>query len=60
MYSGAKDSSGASLHGDVLALINLGMFTAYFVRVKQVRNQGVHSAALIAGVFCVAAVMVSP
>src|SRR6185295_8910065 len=36
---GAKDSSGASLHGDVLALINLGLFTAYFVRVKQVRDQ---------------------
>lgn len=57
---GAKDSSGASLHGDVLALINLGLFTAYFVRVKQVRNEGVHSAALVAGVFCVAAVVVSP
>ena len=28
--------------------------------VKQVRNQGVHSAALLAGVFCVAAVVVSP
>ena len=57
---GAKDSSGASLYGDLLALINLGIFTAYFVRVKQVRNQGVHAAALIAGVFCVAAVVVSP
>jgi drug/metabolite transporter (DMT)-like permease len=57
---GAKQASGASLHGDVLALINLGLWTAYFVRVKQVRNQGVHAGALIAGVFCVAAVTVSP
>ena len=57
---GAKQSSGASLHGDVLALINLGLWTAYFVRVKQVRNQGVHAGALIAGVFCVAALVVSP
>lgn len=57
---GAKDSSGASLFGDLLAVINLGIFTAYFVRVKQVRNKGVHSAALIAGVFCVSAVVVSP
>ena len=57
---GAKQSSGASLHGDVLALINLGLFTTYFVRVKQVRNRGVHSIALIAGVFCVAAVTVTP
>jgi drug/metabolite transporter (DMT)-like permease len=57
---GAAHSSGASIHGDVLALINLCLFTAYFVRVKQVRNKGVHSIALIAGVFCVAAVTVTP
>jgi drug/metabolite transporter (DMT)-like permease len=57
---GAKQSSGASLHGDALALINLGLFTTYFVRMKQVRNQGIHSIALIAGVFCVAAVTVTP
>ena len=57
---GAKQSSGASLHGDVLALINLGLFTTYFVRMKQVRNQGIHSIALIAGVFCVAAATVTP
>ena len=42
------------------ALINLGLWTAYFVRIKQVRNEGVHAGALIAGVFCVAAVIVSP
>jgi len=57
---GANQSSGASIHGDLLALINLGLWTAYFVRVKQVRNEGVHAGALIAGVFCVAAVVVSP
>ncbi|HEY0518848.1 MAG TPA: EamA family transporter, partial [Ilumatobacteraceae bacterium] len=52
---GANQSSGATLHGDVLALINLGLFTTYFVRMKQVRNKGIHSIALIAGVFSVAA-----
>jgi drug/metabolite transporter (DMT)-like permease len=57
---GAKQSSGASLRGDVLALINLGLWTAYFVRVKQIRNQGVHAGALLAGVFCMAALVVSP
>jgi len=57
---GANQSSGASLHGDVLALINLGLFTTYFVRMKQVRNRGIHSIALIAGVFCVAAFTVTP
>jgi drug/metabolite transporter (DMT)-like permease len=57
---GAQQSSGASLHGDALALINLGLFTTYFVRMKQVRNKGIHSIALIAGVFSVAAVTVTP
>ncbi|HEX3087436.1 MAG TPA: DMT family transporter, partial [Ilumatobacteraceae bacterium] len=57
---GASQSSGASIHGDLLALINLGLFTTYFVRMKQVRNKGVHSIALIAGVFCVAAITVTP
>jgi drug/metabolite transporter (DMT)-like permease len=57
---GANQSSGASLHGDALALINLGLFTIYFVRMKQVRNKGIHSIALIAGVFSVAAVTVTP
>jgi drug/metabolite transporter (DMT)-like permease len=57
---GAKDSSGASLHGDVLSVINLGLFTTYFIRMKRVRDRGVHSIALIAGVFCVAAVTVTP
>jgi drug/metabolite transporter (DMT)-like permease len=57
---GASHSSGASIHGDVLALINLGLFTTYFVRMKQVRNRGVHSIALIAGVFFIAALTVTP
>ena len=57
---GANQSSGATLHGDMLALINLGIFTTYFVRMKQVRNKGVHSIALIAGVFFVAALTVTP
>ncbi|MGZ4680077.1 MAG: DMT family transporter [Ilumatobacteraceae bacterium] len=57
---GAHGSSGASLHGDLIALLNLGIWTTYFVRVKQVRNKGIHSAALIAGIFCVAAVVVTP
>ena len=41
-------------------LLNLGIWTTYFVRVKQVRNKGIHSAALIAGIFCVAAIVVTP
>lgn len=57
---GASRGSGASIHGDVLALINLGLFTTYFVRMKQVRNKGVHSIALIAGVFFIAALTVTP
>jgi len=45
---GANQSSGGVVHGDALALINLGLFTIYFVRMKQVRNKGIHSIALIA------------
>lgn len=57
---GAHQSSGASLKGDGIALVNLALWTVYFIRIKRVRNQGVHSGALIAGVFCVAAIVVSP
>ncbi|HEY7626236.1 MAG TPA: DMT family transporter [Ilumatobacteraceae bacterium] len=57
---GAHQASGASLKGDGIALANLALWTAYFIRIKRVRNQGVHAAALIAGIFCVAAVVVTP
>ena len=57
---GAHDASGASLRGDMIALANLAVWTAYFVRIKQVRNRGIHAGALIAAVFCTAAVVITP
>lgn len=53
-------TSGASLHGDVLALINLVFFTAYFVLMKGVRNRGIGSWAFLAGVFVIGTIIVAP
>jgi drug/metabolite transporter (DMT)-like permease len=53
-------SSGASLGGDVLAVINLAMFTLYFLVMKNVRNAGVGSWAFLAGVFVVGTAVVAP
>jgi len=57
---GAASASGASLGGDLLALVNLAIWIVYFIRVKRVRDEGVHAPSFIAGVFLVAAVTVTP
>jgi len=57
---GAASSSGAALRGDLLAAANLVIFTVYFVRMKQIRNDGVHAYSLIASVFLVGALTVTP
>lgn len=57
---GAGKTSGASWLGDLYALANLGLWTVYFIRVKRVRNDGVHAAAFLAGVFFIAALTVTP
>lgn len=53
-------SSGASLGGDVLAVVNLALFTAYFLAMKNLRNAGVGSWAFLAGVFVVGTAVVAP
>ena len=57
---GAGATSGASLRGDLYALANLAVWTTYFVRVKQIRNEGLHAPSFLAGVFLVGAVTVTP
>jgi drug/metabolite transporter (DMT)-like permease len=57
---GASSSSGAALRGDLLAAANLVIFTVYFVRMKQIRDDGVHAYSLIASVFLVGALTVTP
>jgi drug/metabolite transporter (DMT)-like permease len=57
---GAGKTSGAGWDGNVYALMNLAIFTVYFIRLKHSRNAGVHASSLIASVFLVAAVVATP
>ena len=57
---GAGGTGGASLAGDLLAVANLFVFTAYFLVIKHRRGAGVPAVALLAGVLLGAAVAVTP
>lgn len=56
----AASSSGAHLSGDILAVTNVVIWTAYFVLAKVRRVDGMHSWSFLAGVFTWAAVVVLP
>jgi drug/metabolite transporter (DMT)-like permease len=56
----AGANSGARWQGDVYALVNLVIWTAYFIRVKLLRDRGVHAPSLLAAVFLIAACTVTP
>jgi drug/metabolite transporter (DMT)-like permease len=51
---------GASLHGDLLAVGNLVLFTGYFLLSKRARNENVHSWSFIAAVFLLSAIICAP
>jgi drug/metabolite transporter (DMT)-like permease len=51
---------GASIHGDLFAVANLLVFTGYFLLVKRVRDDDVHSWSLLAAVFVDTAVVIVP
>jgi drug/metabolite transporter (DMT)-like permease len=53
-------SDGASLEGNVFAVLNLFVFTAYFMLGKRIRDDDVHSWSLLAAVFVGACVVVVP
>ena len=57
---GAGKTSGASLKGDVLALINLVIFAAYLLIAKKVRVGGVHAGSYISAVFTWSAIIITP
>lgn len=57
---GAGETSGAGWAGNLYALANLVIWTAYFISVKRVRDDGVHAGAFLAGVFLVALVVIAP
>jgi drug/metabolite transporter (DMT)-like permease len=55
-----SSTSGASLGGDLLALVNLLFFTTYFLLMKRRRNDGMGSWAFLAAVFVVGTAVVAP
>jgi drug/metabolite transporter (DMT)-like permease len=56
----AGDTSGATRAGDLLAVGSLGAQTAYLLSIKRARMADVPAAAYIAGVFIIAAVLITP
>jgi drug/metabolite transporter (DMT)-like permease len=56
----AASTSGAHISGDLLAVVNVVIWTAYFVMAKVRRLDGVHSWAFLASVFMWAAVVALP
>lgn len=55
-----NNSAGHGWMGDLFAVVDLILWTVYFVVVKKVRNEGVHAASWVASVFIVGAVFVTP
>jgi probable blue pigment (indigoidine) exporter len=56
----AASSSGAHISGDMMAVANVVLWTAYFVMAKQNRMDGVHSWSFLAAVFVWLAIVVLP
>ncbi|CAB4881649.1 unannotated protein [freshwater metagenome] len=56
----AGNTSGTAMRGTLLSVVNLLLWTVYFVQVKRVRSTGVHSWSFVAGVFIVASCIAVP
>ena len=56
----AASTSGAHLNGDLLAVLNVFIWTTYFVMSKKRRDEGIHSWSFLAAVFLCAAIIVLP
>jgi drug/metabolite transporter (DMT)-like permease len=57
---GAGKTAGAAFTGDALAAVNVVLFAMYFLKVKQRRDTGVHSWALIGAITAIAALLAVP
>jgi len=57
---GAGSSGGASFLGDSLAVVNVVVWTIFFLRVKNLRDDGIHSWSLLAAITTVAALVAVP
>jgi drug/metabolite transporter (DMT)-like permease len=56
----ASTSGGNSIYGDLLAVVNLLVFTVYFLLAKHVRTGNVHSWSLLATIFLITGLVVTP
>jgi drug/metabolite transporter (DMT)-like permease len=56
----AASTSGAHLNGDLLAVLNIFIWTTYFVMSKKRRDEGIHSWSFLAAVFFCASIVVLP
>ena len=56
----ASSAGDTSLYGDLLAVVNLLVFTIYFLLAKHVRTGNVHSWSLLAMIFVITAFVVTP
>ncbi len=56
----ARSGGEESLHGDLMAVISLALFAAYFMYAKRARDRGVATATFLGGVFMVAVVVMTP
>jgi len=56
----ASSSGGNSWYGNLLAVVNLLVFTIYFLLAKHVRAGNVHSWSLLAAIFVITACIVTP
>jgi drug/metabolite transporter (DMT)-like permease len=57
---GAGSSGDTSFYGDFLAVLNVVVWTAFFLRMKNLRDVGLHSWSLLAAVTTVAAIVAVP
>ena len=57
---GAGKTADASLVGDSLAIANVGLWTAYFLKMKRLRDRGMHSWTLLACVSTIASLVAIP
>lgn len=57
---GAGSTSGASLGGDLWAVVNLLLWSVYFVWVKRLRDQAIDSSSLVAAIFLMAGLFAAP
>ena len=57
---GAGSAGDAAFLGDFLAVVNVFIWTAFFLRMKNLRDDGIHSWSLLAAVTTVAAIVAVP